>query len=125
MKRHRTFITNNSSGGTYANRSSGTDFFKKGNVETAAAADQLHSTLIGPEKGLKTRDVETGREFSYTATKDQCPKCANHAAAKAEVHRPKCYSGRCKTCGLYGHKQISCQQHASTFVPILTIKEEK
>lgn len=84
----------------------------RGNVEQAhvAVAEQF-TTTVGREKEIRCKDVNTGIEFPYTATSDVCAPCF---ARSAQCHRPKCYTGSCKKCNLYGHKGDQCKQDPSS-----------
>jgi hypothetical protein len=93
------------------------DYRRSGNTESAASADiALLKTLAAPELEMKCTCVVTGKEFSYTATKEACTKCHGAGASAGERHKMKCYSGTCRQCGLYGHKNGNCRQDPSTWV---------
>lgn len=89
-----------------------------GNVEAAAAAGTQYTTVVAREQGVVIKDVETGREYPYTATKDECSVCYGKAEQGAHFSKlsAKCYRGVCRACGLFGHKSGNCQQHANTYV---------
>lgn len=86
-----------------------------GNVETAALSGAEYNTEIGRDKQLMCKDVMTGQEHNYTATKELCQKCYGRSANPAERHFPRCFNGSCNLCGLYGHKRSNCSQAQSTF----------
>lgn len=86
---------------------------KYGNVETAAMSGTEYTTEIGRDKQLKCKDVTTGVEYPYTATKEKCSKCS---ARSADKHSPGCYLGTCNKCKLFGHKAAACSQAKCTFV---------
>lgn len=85
----------------------------KGNVEHAHAVAQaeLFTTFVGRDKEIKCKDVNTGMEFPYTATAEVCASCFSR---NAQCHKPKCYTGACKKCLLYGHKGDQCKQDVSS-----------
>lgn len=89
---------------------------RRGNVETAHLVGTQYGTVIERDKGYKCKDVDTGFEHPYTATNDACPQCYGKSTGeKVEPHRPKCYFGSCRTCGLFGHKMVNCMQHTATY----------
>lgn len=85
----------------------------RGNVEQAhaAALAELFTTFVGRDRDIKCKDVNTGIEFPYTATAEVCAACFNRSA---QCHKPKCYTGACKKCLLYGHKGDQCKQDVSS-----------
>ena len=89
---------------------------KFGNVETAALSGAEYATEIGRDKQVKCKDVNTGQEHPYTATKEQCPVCYGKSANPAERHVPRCFVGICNICSLYGHKSYNCSQAPNTYV---------
>lgn len=85
----------------------------RGNVEQAhaAASAELFTTFVGRDRDIKCKDVNTGIEFPYTATAEVCAACFSR---NAQCHKPKCYTGACKKCLLYGHKGDQCKQDVSS-----------
>jgi hypothetical protein len=89
---------------------------RSGNVETAALSGVEYSTEIGRDKQLMCKDVNTGQEHPYTATRELCAKCYGRGINPTDKHQPRCFNGICNRCGLYGHKQFNCAQSQSTYV---------
>ncbi len=83
---------------------------KKGDVEKDPLAEEM-TTFVGRDKEIKCKDVNTGMEFPYTATAEVCASCFSR---NAQCHKPKCYTGACKKCLLYGHKGDQCKQDVSS-----------
>lgn len=84
----------------------------RGNVEHAhVAVAELFTSTVGRERDIKCKDLNNGMEFPYTATTEVCSQC--HART-AQCHKPKCYTGACRKCGLYGHKGDQCKQDVSS-----------
>lgn len=85
----------------------------KGNVEQAHAAGiaELFTSTVGRDRDIKCKDVNTGMEYPYTATSEVCASCFSR---NAQCHKPKCYTGACKKCLLYGHKGDQCKQDVSS-----------
>jgi hypothetical protein len=89
---------------------------RSGNVETAALSGVEYSTEMGRDKQLMCKDVGTGQEHPYTATRELCAKCYGRGINPTDKHQPRCFHGICNRCGLYGHKQFNCAQSQSTYV---------
>lgn len=89
-----------------------------GNVESAAAAGTTYSSVMARDQNVVIKDVETGREYPYTATKEECSVCYGKMDAGTHYSKipSKCYKGTCRTCGLFGHKSSNCMQHPNTYV---------
>ena len=89
-----------------------------GNVEAAAAAGTQYTTAVAREQNVITKDLETGREYPYTATKEACGVCFGKSEAGTHFSKvpSRCYKGMCRTCGLYGHKSSTCMQSPTTYV---------
>lgn len=88
-----------------------------GNVEFAAAGASQYTGMVTREQNVACKDTDTGMEFPYTATKEVCALCWGKSVGgfNPDSHRPRCYKGPCRTCGLYGHKFSGCLQHTSTY----------
>jgi hypothetical protein len=90
---------------------------KFGNVETAALSGAEYTTEIGRDKQIKCKDVHSGHEHPYTATKEVCRTCHGKTPSTAgEKHLPRCFQGSCSVCHLFGHKAVNCGQAPSTYV---------
>lgn len=92
-----------------------------GNVEAAAAAGTQYTSVVPREQLVTIKDIETGREYPYTATKEVCSVCYGKPdQAQQDSHfaklSAKCYKGTCRSCGLFGHKSANCQQHPCSHV---------
>lgn len=70
-----------------------------------------------PEHLYQTLITENGRIVLYTATKEVCAVChGKSTGAKVEAHSPRCFRKLCYKCHLFGHKNVDCRQHSSTYV---------
>lgn len=79
--------------------------------------EHLYQTLITPDRKIMFADTETGRIVLYTATKEVCAVChGKSTGAKVEAHSPRCFRKLCYKCHLFGHKNVDCRQHSSTYV---------
>lgn len=79
--------------------------------------DQLYQTLITPDRKIMCADTETGRIVLYTATKEICAVChGKSTGGKIDAHSPRCFRKMCFKCHLFGHKNVDCRQHSSTYV---------
>lgn len=86
-------------------------------VEDAAAAEarsiNFKGNAAGPYTRHITRDeylscisVKDGKRHLYTATAKPCMACKG----KDKHPSPICYSGQCRKCNLYGHREEQCCQ---------------
>lgn len=96
-----------------------------GNVETAALSGVEYATEIGRDKQMMCKDVQTGKEYVYTATKELCAKCYARGAHPGDKHFPVCFVGVCNLCGLYGHRKQNCAQAQSTYVGKMPQQQQK
>lgn len=79
--------------------------------------EHLYQSEITPDRKIMCADTDTGRIVLYTATKDMCAVChGKSTGAKVEAHSPRCYRKMCYKCHLFGHKNVDCRQHSSTYV---------
>ena len=63
---------------------------------------------------LHVLDAESGKKVLYTATTEKCPVCSDPKnSEKRHPEAPRCFCGKCSTCGLYGHKSTECRQKMS------------
>jgi hypothetical protein len=83
-------------------------------VESAAAVEPVKGALnihgiVQPKDKLtnkiKTKDNRE-KTVSYTATVAPCSICQKNQPPT--IHNPKCWSGQCNKCNLYGHTSAQC-----------------
>ena len=99
---------------------------KTGGYEQAAAASVTPETgqdAVGPYTNAVGREpllqvtltdgAGAGRRVPYTATQHQCSACyvsGTQEKKKNGNHIPYCYSGQCRKCNMFGHRNSQCLQ---------------
>ena len=103
-------FTNSLSGGHHHKDSNQRSIKNQPDTETAAATSEtlIKGELTRNNTKINVTDLETGKQFPYTATKQKCELC--HPTQSKASHKPRCFGGKCNKCGYYGHKQNNCLQ---------------
>ena len=89
-----------------------------GALEQATATTEILQKKKRAE-GNYTREVSRDEElwtsqgnFRYIALLKPCPECSKRFGGKHD--KPRCFTGRCRACGYYGHMEADCKHTPRT-----------